>query len=158
VGLLADEKRLDAAAGGADAPVKPDPVADDHELCGFSHFLLAQPEPGRETTEAVGVRDVRQNSVSDSFRGLVRNVIVSRPLLWPSRVVLTRSHATSQSVRRVPHVGSPVSLEGSDIGSSSGQGTVGSSDPRRWRSKDRRISTSSMCSGGAAAQADQVIE
>jgi len=30
-GFPVDEKRIDASAGGADAPVKPDPVADDHE-------------------------------------------------------------------------------------------------------------------------------
>ena len=86
VGLLVDQQRLGAVAGAADAPVKPEPIADDQQLRGLAHFLLAQPEPDRETKEAVGVREVRQNSVSDAFRSLVENVRVSRANWWPSIV------------------------------------------------------------------------
>ena len=65
-GLLADEKRLQALAGDADPLVKPELFADNQKLRRHAHGLLGQPELGRETTEAVGVREVRQNSVSDS--------------------------------------------------------------------------------------------
>ena len=67
-GLLADQQRLGAVAGVADAPVKVEPVADDQELGGIAHFLLAQPELEREKREAVGEREVRQKSVSDALR------------------------------------------------------------------------------------------
>jgi hypothetical protein len=51
----------------AGAPINSEVVAPDRDLCGIAHGLLAEPESGRETQEAEGEREARENSLSDTF-------------------------------------------------------------------------------------------